>query len=582
MKNQPKIFLLCLALWILPAVARAQSTAFTYNGRLNLNGTPVNGPHEIRFTLYDLDVGGNVIAGPLPPIAATVANGLFTVRIDFGAGIFIGPARWLNVEVRPVGGVFLALTPRQEVTSSPYAIRAETAATVASGSVAANQLNTGGVPPAPGQFLSYDGGNLHWSDPGIIGSNVWSRNGNAVYYNAGNVGVGTSTPAHRLSLSGGPHWTESLWSGAIELQNGAAIAWQANDTGQRFGMGHSFGGFYFFRSASDPGTTGSPAVYDFVINDSGGVGLGTTSPTSGFRLDVNGQALLRSGGSGGGLVSFSAPNGETGMSIGGNNRADLRFDGTTLKLVAAPGSGPPAAESGITISTAGYVGIGKASPGVKLDVSSDTSTAIFGRSTAVSGAGVFGESSQFNGVRGVAHNPNHGGVVGVNDAGGTAVYGTGNIGVHGDSQNPAAYGGYFRNTGGGTAVHAEGNATQARDKGGWVKAMAYIDPFLPADQYVVRCYNSQVNGPAASTPNCGFTVTRFNPGYYRINFGFNVADRFISLTPQSSGLSGGYSSLAAMHVSAATGNTVDISVVGLNGSDNQAIPADTRFHIIVY
>lgn len=268
------------------SLAQAQSTAFTYNGRLNLNGAPVNGAHEMRFTLYDASAGVNVIAGPLPPISADVVNGLFTVRIDFGAGIFTGPARWLSVEVRPVGGAYTTLTPRQEVTSSPYSIRAQTAGGVADGTVAANQLNTAGIPPTPGQFLSYNGGNLFWSDPGVAAGNIWSLNGNRAYYNSGNVGIGTNNPNHRLSIMGGPPWTTNGWTGSIELPTGSAIGWQANGFGQRFGMGHTGGGFLLFRTSANPGTTGSGALYDFCVNDSGNVGIGTTGPAA--KLEVNG------------------------------------------------------------------------------------------------------------------------------------------------------------------------------------------------------------------------------------------------------------------------------------------------------
>ena len=86
---------------------------------------------------------------------------------------------------------------------------------------------------------------------------------------SGNVGIGTVTPAHRLSLIGGPGWTANGWTGALELGNGSAIGWRADTAGQRFGIGQSGGGLYFFRTASDPGTTGSAANYDLIITDHG-------------------------------------------------------------------------------------------------------------------------------------------------------------------------------------------------------------------------------------------------------------------------------------------------------------------------
>jgi hypothetical protein len=86
---------------------------------------------------------------------------------------------------------------------------------------------------------------------------------------AGNVGIGTPNPVHRLSVIGGPTWTSNGWTGALELGNASAIGWQGNAAGNRFGIGQSTGGLYFFRTASNPGTTGSPANYDLQIGDGG-------------------------------------------------------------------------------------------------------------------------------------------------------------------------------------------------------------------------------------------------------------------------------------------------------------------------
>ena len=46
----------------------------------------------------------------------------------------------------------------------------------------------------------------------------------------------------------------------------------------------------------------------------------------------------------------------------GSNRADIRFDGSTLKLVTIAGGGVPGSANGIAINTGGFVGIGTSSP----------------------------------------------------------------------------------------------------------------------------------------------------------------------------------------------------------------------------
>lgn len=358
MKTNPKLRLMFLALLSFSSFAHAQSTAFTYHGRLHDNGVPANGPYDLRFTAYDAEVDGGVVAGPLDFSPVDVVNGLFTVRPDFGADVFTGEARWLHIEVRPTGGVdFTTLAPRQEVTSSPYAIRAQTAGNVASGAVTANQLNTGGVAPAPGQFLSYDDGNLFWSEPGVAAGDIFSLNGTAAYYNGGNVGIGISNPQERLTIAGvsayntGLRVTGNATSGtgiAIENTSSGGHKYDILSGGASTGIG--VGSFGIWDE-----TIGS---YRLMISAAGNVGIGTTSPEPGYRLEVNGSTRLVAGGSGG-EVRFSGPNGETGMTIVGQNRADIRFDGSTLKLLANAGAGVPPNANGITIDTAGTVGVGK-------------------------------------------------------------------------------------------------------------------------------------------------------------------------------------------------------------------------------
>ena len=117
--------LLLFTLNLQPSTLLAQGTAFTYQGRLDAAGAPANGSFDLRFAIYDAASGGSLLAGPLTNTAVAVSNGLFTVALDFGAGVFDGPARWLEIGVRTNGGgAFTALSPRQALTATPYAILA--------------------------------------------------------------------------------------------------------------------------------------------------------------------------------------------------------------------------------------------------------------------------------------------------------------------------------------------------------------------------------------------------------------------------------------------------------------------------
>ena len=122
----------------------AQGTAFTYQGRLNDGAGPAAGIYDLRFTIYDAGSGGSALAGPLTRAPVAVSNGLFTVTLDFGTGVFTGPGRWLEIGVRTNGSVspHAPLAPRQSLTPSPHAIYAGSAGTVAT--VSWNSIN--GVP----------------------------------------------------------------------------------------------------------------------------------------------------------------------------------------------------------------------------------------------------------------------------------------------------------------------------------------------------------------------------------------------------------------------------------------------------
>jgi hypothetical protein len=101
----------------------ALGTAFTYQGRLQDGDSPAEGAYDFRFILYDAESGGSQVGSTVEVGDVGVTNGFFTVEIDFGP-IFTGEARFLEIGVR-VGdssGAYTTLSPRQELTPTPYAL----------------------------------------------------------------------------------------------------------------------------------------------------------------------------------------------------------------------------------------------------------------------------------------------------------------------------------------------------------------------------------------------------------------------------------------------------------------------------
>lgn len=134
---------LTLALLIsLAKMASAQSTEFTYQGRLLFGDVPANGNYDFEFALFDAATAGNQLGSTFPLSAVNVNNGVFSVRVDFGDQ-FPGSSRFLEIHVRQTGNsVFAVLSPRQAISSAPYAIKSLNAAN-SDNATNANQL--GGV-----------------------------------------------------------------------------------------------------------------------------------------------------------------------------------------------------------------------------------------------------------------------------------------------------------------------------------------------------------------------------------------------------------------------------------------------------
>jgi len=84
----------------LTTTAFAQGTAFTYQGRLTEGVNPATGIYDLSFTLYDAAAGVGTVGSPVPKLGVGITNGLFTVALDFGAGLFNGSARWLEIAAK--------------------------------------------------------------------------------------------------------------------------------------------------------------------------------------------------------------------------------------------------------------------------------------------------------------------------------------------------------------------------------------------------------------------------------------------------------------------------------------------------
>ena len=80
---------LFMVLWLIAAASAtvAQTSSFTYQGRLTDGGTAANGNYDLQFGLFDSLSGGTQVGSTQTINTVAVSNGVFTVSLDFGAKI---------------------------------------------------------------------------------------------------------------------------------------------------------------------------------------------------------------------------------------------------------------------------------------------------------------------------------------------------------------------------------------------------------------------------------------------------------------------------------------------------------------
>jgi hypothetical protein len=249
---------------------------FTYQGFLKQNGQPVNGTTSLTFRLYDAPTGGNQLGSAITQ-NVNVQNGLFTVVLDFGA-VWTGGDRYLEIQV---GSTTLA--PRVKITPAPYA-----------------------------SFASSAG----------FAQRPWQSVGSNIFYNDGNVGIGTNSPAARLSLGGGD-------------ANTKLAIWQGANAGEVMGLGVGPGQFRLHLNNSGD-------RFSF-LDAPGGNEIMTIWGSGSVRLFIQGHIRLSNDSSIFGLDQL----------VGYN---DLRL------------SGNPNGLPNIYISSFGDIGIGTDEPQARLDV----------------------------------------------------------------------------------------------------------------------------------------------------------------------------------------------------------------------
>ncbi len=259
-----------LLVWTAPPALAEIPQTLSYQGVLKLpSGNPVaDGSYELTFRLYYVDIGGAAFWTEADTLA--VSSGVFNAILGKHTALSLDfdEPYWLGVSV----GADPELTPRVELTASPYAFRAAVAESLVGG----------------------------WGD------GDWTVSGGNLYSAVpGNVAIGATVPTGKLDVETGNQ------IGGDFSNSGSS----SNFTIRAYNSAGTAGGFY-----SNSAPSGYPSTPTAVY------GYGATGAIGGFFSNTGDQPALigQSQGTGHAIYGWAFGTGYSGYFLGG---AGVRVNG---------------------------------------------------------------------------------------------------------------------------------------------------------------------------------------------------------------------------------------------------------------
>lgn len=364
--GQATLLGLSAVLILITAAFAAVPQTINYQGYLKgSSGAPVNSTTNMVFSLYSTTSGVRPVWGS-GTVSITPVNGIYSVELGKSPqpvlGIAFNRPYWLGVKA----GTDPEMRPLQPLTSVPYALHAVEAEMVPDGSVTSTKLADGSITAAKLDTAYVKKAGDTMTGTLILPANALVAGTNQLVTSSGNVGIGTATPAAKLSVSTtsgffGDYIASGSW-GVMRLMEGPTI---------RAYLGYGDPGGFLLNSVPDSSgfyavtgglhlTANVDATKGITVTPTGNIGIGTTAPAA--RMHLKGNSYPDSFM----FLDTTAAAQDSGLRFleNGATKSHLYWSAATQTL-KLQGSGA----SGLDITTTGNVGIGTATPSAKLSVS---------------------------------------------------------------------------------------------------------------------------------------------------------------------------------------------------------------------
>ncbi|MEE4177062.1 MAG: tail fiber domain-containing protein [Bacteroides sp.] len=259
-----------------------------FQGRLaDPEGNPVNASLDITFSLYESATGGTAFWSETQTVQVT--DGLFQVTlgsvVQLAADLFQDADRWLGIQV----GTEAEMSPRTKFSSVGFAFQAEEVNLVTNASLSGTgsslwPLQIAQQGASAGQVLKWNGS--EWS-PGedSEGMALWQQNGNHIYFNSGNVGIGITNPRSNFEIASSAIPQIRLNNTSTEASNVQKITFWKGST-EKFAIGYDLWG-----TGEDLFTLyDTPNLVPVLNIQNSNVGIGAFPENSKVHIKVNSNA----------------------------------------------------------------------------------------------------------------------------------------------------------------------------------------------------------------------------------------------------------------------------------------------------